>query len=55
MGREVAVVLNGEKPAGYHNIEFSAGKLAGGVYYYKLSATAEGREVSEVQKLVVIK
>lgn len=37
-GKEVAVLLDEEKSAGLHSIEFDASGLASGTYYYKLQA-----------------
>jgi parallel beta-helix repeat protein len=37
-GREVAVLVRGVVPAGTHEVEFSAGNLAGGVYFYRIEA-----------------
>jgi hypothetical protein len=38
LGREVAVLVNEEKPAGAYQIKFDAGNLASGVYFYQLKA-----------------
>ena len=38
IGEEVAVVLNEEKEAGYHQVEFNATNLPSGVYFYQLRA-----------------
>jgi hypothetical protein len=50
-GREVATLVNEEKPAGNYKIKFDAGNLAGGVYFYKLTA---GNFV-RVKKMIVLK
>ena len=36
LGREVATLLNEEKPEGYHTIKFDASVLPSGIYFYKL-------------------
>ena len=36
LGREVATLVNEEKPAGNYEIEFNASELASGVYYYRI-------------------
>jgi len=51
IGKETAILLNEEKPAGSHSIEFNASKLASGTYIYKLQA---GSNV-EVQKMLLLK
>jgi hypothetical protein len=36
IGEEVAVVLNEEREAGFHQVEFNAASLPSGVYFYRL-------------------
>ncbi len=50
-GREVAVPVNGPRRAGEHEVLFDAGKLASGVYFYRLSA--EG--FSQVRKMLLLR
>ncbi len=38
LGREAAVLVDGPREPGYHSVEWDAGKLSGGVYYYRLQA-----------------
>ncbi|MCX7833838.1 MAG: M20/M25/M40 family metallo-hydrolase [Ignavibacteria bacterium] len=38
LGREVATLINEEKPAGYYSIDFDASNLSSGIYFYRLSA-----------------
>ncbi len=38
IGEEVAVVLNEEREAGFHQVEFNAANLPSGVYFYQLKA-----------------
>ncbi len=51
LGREIATLVNGEKPAGYYKIEFNAGKLASGVYLYRM----EANNFSETKKFILMK
>lgn len=51
LGKEVATLVNEEKPAGSYEIEFNASSLASGVYYYKLTA---GNFV-ETRKMILMK
>lgn len=39
LGREVAVLMNEEKPAGFYTVNFNGDKLACGVYIYSLQAS----------------
>jgi len=50
-GREVAVLVNGWREAGGHEVTFDGSELASGVYLVRL----EAGEVSQVQKLVLLK
>lgn len=38
LGQEVAILVQGEQEAGYHEMRFDASALASGVYIYKLQA-----------------
>ena len=51
LGREVAVLVNEMKPAGTYDVRFDAGRLASGVYLYRLTA---GNFV-QTRKMLVIK
>ena len=51
LGEEVAVLIDGYRNAGYYNIPFNAGGLAGGVYFYKLNSNG----VELVKKMNLIK
>jgi Secretion system C-terminal sorting domain len=53
LGRETAVPVNGYKPTGNYEVEFStAGKgIANGIYFYKLTAG----NFSSVKKLIILK
>jgi hypothetical protein len=51
LGQQVAVLQNGEQEAGSHEVRFDAGKLASGVYFYRLHAGA----FVEAMKLVLVR
>jgi photosystem II stability/assembly factor-like uncharacterized protein len=51
LGREVATLVNEEKPAGSYEVQFTANGLASGIYFYKLSAN----EYSETKKMILLK
>lgn len=38
LGNEINTIVNQEKPAGNYQVEFDAGKLTSGVYFYQLKA-----------------
>jgi hypothetical protein len=51
LGREVAVLVNEEQPAGEYRVEFNASHLPSGVYFYRLS---DGNYTA-TKKLVLMK
>jgi photosystem II stability/assembly factor-like uncharacterized protein len=51
LGQEVATLVNDTKAAGVYTVQFDAGRLASGVYFYRLQA---GNFV-ETKKLVVLR
>lgn len=50
LGREVAVLVNGEMPVGAHQVTFDASSLASGMYLYRL--TAGGQVITRRMMLV---
>ena len=50
LGRRVAILVDGELPAGRHEARFEAGNLSSGVYYYRFLA----KNYVETRPLVVI-
>jgi len=51
LGKEVAILVNGEQTAGSHSIVFDASHLSSGTYIYRLSA---GDKI-QVKKMVLLK
>ncbi|MBF8296050.1 MAG: 5'-Nucleotidase domain protein, partial [Bacteroidetes bacterium] len=51
LGREVAVLVNEEKPAGTYRATWDAGKMSSGVYFYRLTAG----EFVETKKMVLLR
>jgi hypothetical protein len=51
IGRQVAILINENKPEGSYSVKFTAGNLPSGVYFYKL----ESGNYSAIKKLVLIK
>jgi hypothetical protein len=51
LGREVATLVNEEKPAGKYNVEFNASDLSSGVYFYQLKTNL----FIQTKKMLLIK
>ena len=51
LGKEVATIVNGEKTAGSYIIDFNAGNLTSGIYFYKLTAS----DFSDIKKMILLK
>lgn len=51
VGREVAVLVDKEKSAGSHKIDFNASELSSGVYIYRLQSD----DFSETKKMMLLK
>ncbi len=55
LGRRVAVVVDGQREAGRHEAALEAGRLASGVYLYRMTATAPGQRFSEARRMLVVR
>jgi hypothetical protein len=59
LGREIAIPVNEEKPAGSYKVEFNASNLPSVFYFYRLIAgdlsTSSGQSFIETQKMIIIK
>lgn len=51
LGREVATLVNEEKPAGKYDIEFDGSKLSSGIYFFRLKAG----NLIETKKMVLLR
>ncbi len=51
IGREVAVLVNGEMKPGVYDVDWNAGNFASGVYFYKIHAG----DFSDVKKMILVK
>jgi len=54
-GREVATLVNEVQAAGYYTVNFNASSLASGVYFYTISAQANGNNFVETKKMMLVK
>jgi len=54
-GKEVAMIANGYKSAGYYTVDFNAANLASGIYFYKLEFSNGTQNMSKVLKMTVLK
>ena len=59
LGNEVSTLVNEKIPPGNYRVEFNAGNLASGVYFYRLiagdPAAESGGVFSETKKMILIK
>ncbi len=56
LGQEVAVLLNGQLSAGSQEVNFNAGSLNSGVYFYRIDADGiDGQKYSSVKKMILTK
>jgi len=51
LGKEIATLVNEEKPAGQYEVEFNSTNLPSGIYFYKLKAG----EYSQTKKMVLLR
>ncbi|GBD86793.1 hypothetical protein BMS3Abin03_00717 [bacterium BMS3Abin03] len=51
LGNEIAELVNGEKPAGYYEVNFDALNLSSGIYYYTIKAGSFVRS----RKMILLK
>lgn len=51
LGNEVAILVNQQKSAGSHKVEFNSSNLSSGIYFYHLQAG----EFSQTNKMVLVK
>jgi len=59
LGREVATLVNEEKPAGNYEVEFNATGFPSGIYFYQLRAgnpsSSSGQDYVETKKMVLLR
>ncbi|MBI4535074.1 MAG: S8 family peptidase, partial [Ignavibacteriae bacterium] len=51
LGRRVATLIDGDRGAGIHNVEFDASSFSTGIYYYRLNAGS----FTETKKMLLVK
>jgi Secretion system C-terminal sorting domain len=51
LGREIAIMVNEEKPAGKYSITFNGGNLSSGIYFYSITAGS----FHQTKKMVLLK
>ena len=59
LGEEIRVLLNGEKDAGYHSIDFNGSDLTSGVYFYRIQvvdpSSSSGQVFIDTKKMLLLK
>ena len=51
LGREVATLVNEEKPAGKYSLNFDASKLSSGIYFYRIKAGS----FTQTRKMILLR
>lgn len=54
-GKEVMTMVNEFKNPGRYEVVFNGSQLSSGVYYYKISAIGDGKEFTDIKKMILIK
>lgn len=59
LGKEVAIPVNGQTPAGYHEVNVSALNLSSGIYFYRMqvvdNTVSNALKLGRVHRMVVVK
>jgi N-acetylneuraminic acid mutarotase len=59
LGQEISVLINKKQPAGFYEINFDAGDLPSGVYYYQLTISNNelgiNKTIKQTKKMVLIR
>jgi hypothetical protein len=58
LGEEIRILLNEEKEAGYHSVDFNSKDLPSGVYFYRIQSgpsTSSGQVFIETKKMILIR
>lgn len=54
-GKPVATLVNENKKAGFYNVNFNAGSVSGGIYYYKITADSKDQHFEQTNKMVLLR
>ena len=54
-GRETATIVNTTQQAGYYTVNFHAGSIASGIYFYQINASGSGQNFVKTMRMVVLK
>ena len=55
LGREVAVLVDEDRPAGIHRATWNAAGMASGVYFYRLDADSANGGFAEVKRMLLLR
>ncbi len=59
LGREIATIVNEEKPAGNYEVSFDAANLTSGIYLYKIQSgdpsSGSGQSYTDVKKMILLR
>lgn len=55
LGQEVKTLVDGNKGAGRHIVDFDASNLSSGIYFYTLKAAGSDHEIVQTKKMLLLK
>jgi hypothetical protein len=54
-GREIKTLVNEKVSAGYYTVQYDASNFSSGVYFYRIVASANGKDFISTKKMVLLK
>lgn len=54
-GKQIMSLVNETQNAGYYTVTMNAGSLSSGIYYYRLTASGEGKNFTATKKMILVK
>ena len=54
-GKEVSILINETKDAGFYTANFDGTNLASGIYFYIINAAGSGQSFSKTMKMILVK
>ncbi|PIW70205.1 MAG: hypothetical protein COW08_02935 [Ignavibacteriales bacterium CG12_big_fil_rev_8_21_14_0_65_30_8] len=55
LGREVATIVNEEKPSGNYEVKFNAENLSSGIFFYRLTSVSGSSKFVQTKKMILLR